>query len=683
MDMKYNLEQLLVINVDKSRSTLYTDITYTIQFENNLKGDIYNLEIPLEIPVCTKYKEDSVYLNGEHFHLQGEKSIKIGLFSHRDVVTLSYTVTINEIPLIGQIENELKVTYSNTNEEIGTVNLYSNKVATKVKGARIHIEKKINKERYYVNDVIAEEIIIRNSGNIKALNIILEIILNENILMKSMLINNNQYVDINRYKSIPIGELEAVKAINIKWQGEVIGVDTKSHSRTRVKYTYFDDYTGKYVKGNIEESDLDIEVLEICKCYEIEGLMPMVESMGEGRTMEIEKLTGSIESEVIEGDIKCEISSNKERYIIGDRASFNLNIENLGDNTLENARIKINVPKEVEILKGIIYINSVEYKYSDMIEGIDLENIKSQQVISIRYYGIIKKRNFNNLIKTYYEITGNYMFETTKEKAYKKYSSDVLINYTDEVSIKTFFMANREILLKGDQVTYTTTIINDGTLPVNIKYSLNISEGLEEIFIKEDKGLIEIIPNDGVIIEKKFICRKINGIRDIGAKGIIDLYYKEINKEKYTCKQVETDPIQIQIANSTFKELIIEEVIDISEVNPKVCEVINIYFKPTIIRDNIRTIRRNYGYNSIDVIGHKLEFIGKGVYTIEYLTSENKEEIYLISGEKTFSSGILLPEFFSIGKKIIITPKVIDMSCKIVEEENMFINIVLLINTSI
>ncbi|MGL5353268.1 MAG: hypothetical protein ACRDA5_08065, partial [Clostridium sp.] len=408
--------------------------------------------------------------------------------------------------------------------------------------------------------------------------------------------------------------------------------------------------------------------------------------------MEINKGVDEIQIELVDEGIKCDISSNKDSFIVGDKAYFNINISNMGSHILNNAIFQINIPQEVEILEDKIFIRDKSYRKEEIISGVNIGDIDIDDNIVIKYSTIINKIGLNNEVSTYYKIEGYYNIDISNQRIYKEYASEILTNKTEQVSAKVFLEADKYLLLNGEDVKFTATIINDGTIPIDINYILDIGEELEEITeLRELNGesidgfndLIPIEPNDGVVIEKTYVYKKFRGMSNVFTQGIINVNYKTLDNKYNGYKEIKTEKLEIEITNTSFKELIIEDVIDVKKIEPIIGEITNIYITPTITSQNVRLVKRDYEYKSSDITGHRLEFVGKLDYTIEYVSRDSLSAVHLISKDIIFASNIMLPGDFILGEEVKIKPKVLNISHKIISDGMLFININLLVNTSI
>lgn len=406
----------------------------------------------------------------------------------------------------------------------------------------------------------------------------------------------------------------------------------------------------------------------------------------------ISKKVDEINIELINEGIKCEIYSNKKRYILDDKAEFKFIISNLGSHCIEDVVLQGIIPNDILITDEKIKRDNKIYKILDISSGIYIGKLDIRDVIVIEYSAIIKNLNSNKEIFTRYKVEGCYNLQHNKKKIKKEYYSETLINNIDKVSALVFFSTDKDILLNGQDIKYKSTIINDGTIPIEIKYKLNIGEELEEVtkFTKLNEEVVNdfdnhilIEPNDGIVIEKRYVYTKFKGMNSVLAQGIIEINYRTEDGILSEYKNIKTDKIKTKITNTTFKEIIVEEKILKDKIQPSIGKIINIYVTPTIIKKYIREIKRNSDYVGIDIIGYKLEFWLKVNYVVEYESFENNNEICVFSKEKIYTASIVLPNSYLKGEVIEIIPKVMDISKKVMENKNIFIILNVLINTSL
>ncbi|MBW6409268.1 DUF11 domain-containing protein [Clostridium weizhouense] len=406
----------------------------------------------------------------------------------------------------------------------------------------------------------------------------------------------------------------------------------------------------------------------------------------------IEKRTEELYIEIINEELECYIESSKNNFFIEEIANFKIIIKNMGNHDLEETFLNLYIPKEIEIIQDKINIRNNSYNELDIRKGIIIGKILANEELCIEYLAKVKELNVNRNIITYYKIGGYYKLSFDNKKLYKEYNSETLTNKIENVSLKTFLTSDKNVLLNGEKIKYTSTLINNGTVPIKIDYRLENGMELEEVkdlttlngeYVNNICGLIKIKPNDGLIIEKVFKYNGIRGSNDVVVNGIATVYYEtdDHQYERYT--EIKTEEVAVEITNRIFKELLLEEMIDISVIKPKIYEITKIYLTPTIMNKNVRKIQRNYDYDSKEIIAYKLDIIGQVQYTVEYISNLNNEEIHLFSTKKIFTSNMLLPYDFMEGEEFNIDIKILDINSKIIDKNKMFINANILINTNI
>lgn len=398
-----------------------------------------------------------------------------------------------------------------------------------------------------------------------------------------------------------------------------------------------------------------------------------------------------VQVEVIDEQLKCELKSDKNDFLVGEIGHFYITIANEGNHSLKDVTLRVNIPEELLIIEDKIYIRNRTYDFLEIVKGVVIGDIEINETIVFEYYGKVKSLSIDKYMETYYTVSGYYKIDNNSERIYKEYKSYRLTNNINSISLKAFLRSDKCIVLMGQKIKYITTLINDGTLPIHVTYKLKLGSGMDEVGdysilngeVNKNNNLIQIKPNDGVVIEKEYVYKGIRGIDGVNVQGCVGVHCenKYGNYELY--KEIKTVILKTEISNTSFEDVIVEEVIDTRIARPQIKEIIKIYSTPIIVDRNVRKIKRNYDYNSKNIMGYMLGVVGKIKYTIEYISLENNREIYLLSKEKIFTANIMLPKDFREGEELEIESKVLDSGYKIIDENKLFVNNNILISVMI
>ncbi|MGL5329539.1 MAG: beta strand repeat-containing protein, partial [Peptostreptococcaceae bacterium] len=186
-DLQSNTVNTLInstdISINKSVDKVFADvgntITYTIVIKNTGTTSATNVIFKDTIPNDTTFVANSFTQNGVVIPGQNpQNGISISNIGPNQSVTLSFKVIVNTIPSPNPIPNEGIVNYSYTVDPSTPViknnGKISNTVNTLVNNANLdNVTKKVDKDFAIVGDVITYTIVIPNTGNVTANNVVL------------------------------------------------------------------------------------------------------------------------------------------------------------------------------------------------------------------------------------------------------------------------------------------------------------------------------------------------------------------------------------------------------------------------------------------------------------------------------------------------------------------------------
>ncbi|MGL4774405.1 MAG: hypothetical protein ACRC2K_12635 [Clostridium sp.] len=653
--------------VSKSFESVYdqTRIVYGMLEETSKKEDVVK---------CNRVCENSYIAELENVGNVPLNDIRIDIIKSAPVSFTSINIIQNDKKIENIIENEVSIPSISPGEKLIVEADF--KVNDDAGG-----ELEISADVLYFYDGMNE--LGMESGNLKLKPKKYEIT-NGNLLVKLDIINNPIFKDEKLIGSIIIENIGNVNLYNIFIEGNM----ENTLRLQRLDGTMFGERIYLNSLGISEKKCISIILTpdknNRDKYFSFKGRVIGSYNFN-GSEEIIEKEIEPLERELLFENMICEINSDKESYFVDEISNFTLTINNKGNHTLENVFLKINIPDEIDILDDIIYINNIPYKYSNVCNGTALDPIANEGQAKIKYKGKINGRNSKSELNTNFVINGYY--KNGDKKISKEYISEELKNKIDEISVKCFLNTNKTLLLTNETIRYNATLINDGTVPVSLKFNLDCGEELQELSNSVDEisveEFIEIAPSDGITIEKEFVYKGFRKASSAITKGIIDVYYNEEEEPVQIHKQIETELIEIELTSTTFKEILIENVIDIININPKIFEICKVYARINILNQNVRCQKRNYEFKSVDVEGYRLDLVGKVSYIIEYLSKSSDEGVNLFSFEKIFTSNVVLPWYFIEGSDVEVTQKILDTNYKIVDNERLFINTSILVNTSI
>lgn len=390
---------------------------------------------------------------------------------------------------------------------------------------------------------------------------------------------------------------------------------------------------------------------------------------------------------------------NDRKEIIKDSENeYKITIENLGDMIFEDCIITIEVIDGTEINNESIvinneHVNEENIRFSRTSLKIYIGNIKGNSEYCIKYLA-----NCRNVQKGILEmvsmskLSGYFICE--EEKVYRDYFCENIENIM-EASLRLFVDADKKSIVKDEIITYKGTIINDGTVPLKVKYFMKVSNGLcidksevkinEEICYVGQSGekaiVIKLVPGDGANIEYKYKYVRSYGNNKVFAEAIAEYEY-EIKDMMHESNIIKSNKISTEAAITAFKEFSVEEVLEFKKIKVNLNDVVTIDSEVAIEECHVIQNKRNNFIQSW-IIGKTIMVSGVLKLIVEYTSNSNRELINLYCTNKIFSTSINLPEDYVDGELDNIDVEIQDVYYKVVDNEKLFISTNILIKTTI
>lgn len=389
--------------------------------------------------------------------------------------------------------------------------------------------------------------------------------------------------------------------------------------------------------------------------------------------------------EIMNASTKMDLKIYEENIFVEDKFYNILKINNKGKYILKDCVLEFE-GEDIELLEinGDILLDNKFIKVKNLMESIMIGNIDANKVIALNYTLSSKKvGEFNIKAK----LTGIYEFDRVNEKREKIFYSNEIPIKIQEESVKIFVSTDKNTIYKDDDIKYRTVIINDGTIPLRLFYTMNVSKALDEEgnFLelngvnvsKEECELrgFDLNSGEGAVIESNYFYNSLFGNDKVFAQVIIKYKSKKKNSPLI---EVKSDKIINDVAISTFKELNIEHVENILEFEKEIMAISEVYIEPKITKHYIIDKFSFYKNNTKEKISLDKLFV-KGRIDIKTEYISNDDMVYLHNNYVDFATFIFMPKIYGDVSKISIDVKVKDLYYKIVDMSDLLTNINLLI----
>lgn len=648
-------------------------ITYSACFKNNSNYSLENVLLNIFIPENTQLKKNSIFINNNLVEDKYIHGLKIKELPIDNSINIKYTVKHTK-KYDEHIYNKAKIKFYIGEKEFS---IFSNKTI-------INIENSVLSLNY--DEIILQE---EDNENEKVCN------KGENITYSTKIKNlSENYVD----------EIKVLfeKSEGIKFDAQYIKVKDEMKSIDINKDIYIDELAPgeeiilyfninileKYdkdkisIKGKIEYTYLNVQNKPAT------GKLELREFIVNLLTIEVVNKKQIIDINIL----------NENKPVLRDEnITHKVIVENLGPKELSESVLIIDEVAGLVVNTEKITINNVkcESKNIEIKENkifLYLGRLQLNKKLNIEYEINSRKINRNmKEIDSNVSIRGYCISEENEERNLQEFKA-TLNEKIEELSVKVFLDTDKTEVIKNEDITYKSIIINDGTIPVNLDYYLEISKGMNlntismNGIIYSDKNNLypelqcSLSPGDGVNIEHSYRYIRGYGKSKIKAQGIARYQYK-INKN-FKKDIVKSEDVYINAAITTFKELDIEENIDISSTSPKINEIVKMNIEAELVDFYVIDIKRST-FEESNVVAKKIRVRGNMKYIIEYLSRENDEMLNLYYKEKFFSTSIKLPSDYIDGEVDDIDVDVLDIYYKLISKNKLFVNCKLVLNTNL
>lgn len=402
------------------------------------------------------------------------------------------------------------------------------------------------------------------------------------------------------------------------------------------------------------------------------------------KTIEFTKNINPLKLEFINSQIEMNLSSEKDEVILGEDTYNNLVIKNKGLYNLFEAKLYLVYDNALDtIISPNVAINNKLVKFNNLDKVIELGNIESGESLIIKYTVTPETINNRNI---YCKLIGNYEFKNSGESREKTFYSNKILLVVQKVSLKSFLSADKNIVYKGEKIKYSSLLINDGTVPLDISYKLNVNKSLVPqyngfivngvVIENEDLYCTTINPSEGISIDRLYSYNNSFGGNKILAESLINYSYS-IDGKEYKNINNKTERLFIDAAFTTFKEVIVEHKEKLIDFEEELISVSNVYVSTHILNYYVVDRFKNIDTNNEIISSTKIVVRGIITLKIEYISKTNN--VYIHNKHLDFVTFIILPREFKDGDKIEIKGEVLDIYYKIIDLSYLFLNINLII----
>ncbi|MCF0146794.1 MAG: DUF11 domain-containing protein [Clostridium sp.] len=216
--------------VDKPIATIGDDLVYTITLTNN--GNVIDNNVVFQDVPSTGavFKANSVKVNNiSQPTFDPTVGFNLGSIGIGNVVTVQFTATVVSVPPTNQVTNKAFITFDylvDPKQPPYTDTTYSNTVTTNIALGKLTVTKEANKKFATIGEEITYTIVIQNTGNINATNVIfIDPIPHNTIFVNgSVTINGVAYPNYNPAVGFDLNTMTPGQIITVVYRVQIINL---------------------------------------------------------------------------------------------------------------------------------------------------------------------------------------------------------------------------------------------------------------------------------------------------------------------------------------------------------------------------------------------------------------------------------------------------------------------------
>ncbi|MGL4450193.1 MAG: hypothetical protein ACRCTZ_03240 [Sarcina sp.] len=356
--------------------------------------------------------------------------------------------------------------------------------------------------------------------------------------------------------------------------------------------------------------------------------------------------------------------ANTNTAIVSEIIEYEIIVENIGNEILNNIEVVDIQKKEIEILGDYIYLNNKKIDICVLSKGVYVKSLEINQKICIKFKVKIIEKPHDSEVYNKIRISYEYAFKGINMICTEEFESDRVKIYNMNFEIKK--KVNKKAVSFRDELEFRVDIKNSGD--VNC-YNVNIYEVLSDevefiigSFYNEkeniniyslEKGINigNLLKGEEVTLYYSVIVKKICSTGYINSQISADFKYKCDVKSPIKYLNITKKEFKIEAINPGFTEFEIGNIIDMKN---DLIELVDI--TQSIKIDDNYVVKTAIG-KAVDgrvMNQYKVVVLGCLNVCIEYAKNRECEDIYIYKDKKIFIEEIVLAHDYKVGAGINI-----------------------------
>uniref|UniRef100_UPI00301C150F DUF7927 domain-containing protein n=2 Tax=Bacillus TaxID=1386 RepID=UPI00301C150F len=429
----------VIVTPTKSANRQFVDIgdtiTYTVTFQNLGTVPATNVTLTDPIPPGAAFITNSVTINGVPTPGENpELGISFGTVNVGETITVTYQVTVTSLPPDGTIRNQASFTYQyqpNPSEPPVTTTTTTPNVNIPINNPNPTTTKSVDRQIADLGDTITFTVTFQNRGTVPATNVIVKDILLSGVsfVPGSVVVNGTSQPGENPEIGIPVGTVNPGQSITVTFQGVVNSIPPGGVIRNQANITF---------------------------TYEPNPNEPSV-------TTTI--TTPETETAVNTATLNPQKTADRSFVALNDTITYTLSFQNTGTVPATNITVMDSIPAGTTFVPDSVTINGIPQPGTNPALGISLGTLAPSERATITFQVRVVNIPASGEIRNQGSATFNYQPDPNLPPVTKTETTPETTTPIQTVVISPTKTANLTFAEIGDNVTYTVTFTNQGTIP--------------------------------------------------------------------------------------------------------------------------------------------------------------------------------------------------------------------------
>ncbi|MES5926006.1 DUF11 domain-containing protein [Bacillus cereus group sp. MG9] len=464
----------VIKNTDSLVQSTDGTITYTVVVQNNGNTTANTVTLTDLVPEGTAFIPNSVTINGVSAPgADPNVGISLNAIAPSEIVTVTFQVIVQSIPSVNPISNIARIDYTFIADPTAPIisrTITSNPAFTQISDANVLSLKAVNAQQATTGDILTYTITLENTGNIPATNLIFSDTIPEGttFVENSFTLNGTAILGANPNAGVTLPNLVANATHLISFQ--ILINDSFSQqsitNQSNTTYTIQPD----------------------------PGQPPITET----------STSNIVITNFVQAQLTVTKTSNPITVDIGGTILYISEVKNIGNVDAINIIFTDSIPAGTTFVPDSVTINGVLQPGANPENGIPIGTIPPNSSKTILFQVQTNNPPTETEIVNQSSVNYQYVSIPTAPPVNRSANSNIVTTSLQNANIISVKQADVTFVAIGQNITYTNTLQNIGTVPANNTVFIdNIPEGT--IFIEDSLSINNVIqpganPQNGVTL---------------------------------------------------------------------------------------------------------------------------------------------------------------------------------------